>query len=83
MNAPGGAASGFNIASGTTRVMNILNDKSVIFDGAVTVTGHTVLEGVTSTGATGTGNLVYSASPTLTGTVTVPTPSNSTDAATK
>jgi hypothetical protein len=39
--------------------------------GLVTVAGHTVFEGVTSTGATGTGNLVYSASPTLSGTITV------------
>lgn len=36
------------------------------FAGALTVTGHTTFEGVTSTGATGTGNLVYSASPTFT-----------------
>lgn len=35
------------------------------------VVGHTTFEGITSTGATGTGNLVYSASPTLTGTLTV------------
>ena len=34
------------------------------------VTGHVTLEGVTSTGATGTGNLVFSASPTFTGTLT-------------
>lgn len=32
-------------------------------------TGHVTIEGVTSTGATGTGNLVFSASPTFTGTV--------------
>jgi len=36
----------------------------------LSVTGHTTFEGVTSTGATGTGNIVYSASPTLTGTLT-------------
>lgn len=35
--------------------------------GALTVTGHTTFEGVTSTGATGTGKLVYDTSPTLTG----------------
>ena len=35
-------------------------------DAANTFTGHQTIEGVTSTGATGTGNLVYSASPTLT-----------------
>lgn len=33
--------------------------------GKFTVSGHTVFEGVTSTGATGTGNIVYSGSPTL------------------
>jgi hypothetical protein len=39
--------------------------------GGISVIGHTTFEGVTSTGATGTGNLVYSAGPTFTGTVTV------------
>jgi cytoskeletal protein CcmA (bactofilin family) len=34
------------------------------------ITGHATIEGVTPTGATGTGNLVFSASPTLTGTLT-------------
>ena len=34
----------------------------------LSATGHTTFEGVTSTGATGTGNLVYSISPTFTGT---------------
>jgi hypothetical protein len=38
-------------------------------DAANTFTGHQTIEGVTSTGATGTGNFVFSASPTLTGTV--------------
>lgn len=33
---------------------------------ALAVTGHLLLEGVTSTGATGTGNLVFSSTPTLT-----------------
>lgn len=40
--------------------------KAVTLAGALTVTGHATLEGVTSTGATGTGNIVFSASPTLT-----------------
>lgn len=35
-----------------------------------TFTGHPTIEGVTSTGATGTGNLVFSASPTISGTLT-------------
>jgi len=38
-------------------------------DAANTFTGHQTIEGVTSTGATGTGNLVFSASPTFTGTI--------------
>ncbi len=37
---------------------------------SVTLTGHPTIEGVTSTGAQGTGNLVFSISPTFTGTVT-------------
>jgi hypothetical protein len=40
-------------------------DKSATFAGALSVTGHTTFEGVTSTGATGTGKLVYDTSPTL------------------
>ena len=40
-------------------------DKSATFTGALSVTGHTTFEGVTSTGATGTGKLVYDTSPTL------------------
>ena len=39
-------------------------------DAANTFTGHQTIEGVTSTGATGTGNLMFSASPTTTGTLT-------------
>ena len=35
------------------------------FGGTLAVTGHTTLEGVTSTGATGTGKLVYDGTPTL------------------
>lgn len=35
----------------------------------LSASGHVTFEGVTSTGATGTGNLVFSASPTFTGTL--------------
>lgn len=42
-------------------------------DAANTFSGHQTIEGVTSTGATGTGNLVFSVSPGLTGTPTAPT----------
>ena len=38
-----------------------------------TIGGHAVIEGVTPTGATGTGNLVFSAGPTLTGTLAAAT----------
>lgn len=39
---------------------------SAVFSTTLQVTGHTTFEGVTSTGATGTGKLVYDGSPTLT-----------------
>lgn len=38
-------------------------------DAANTFTGHQTIEGITSTGATGTGQLVFSIGPTFTGTV--------------
>lgn len=65
MSAPGGTESQFNLASGTNVVMSALNSKAVTFPWAVTVTGHVTLEGVTSTGATGTGAIVFATSPTL------------------
>ena len=49
------------LIAGTTGDVTIANN--------FTVSSHTTFEGVTSTGATGTGNLVYSASPAFTGTV--------------
>lgn len=54
-------------------------------DAANTFTGHQTIEGVTSTGATGTGKFVFDASPVLTGTPTAPTATlgdNSTNIAT-
>lgn len=45
--------------------------------GTLGVTGHVTLEGVTSTGATGTGNLVFATSPTFT-TPALGTPSSAT-----
>ena len=45
--------------------VTIDQDKSVSLAAALSVTGHTTFEGVTSTGATGTGKLVYDTSPTL------------------
>jgi len=38
---------------------------TVVLSAAPTITGHPTIEGVTSTGATGTGNLVFSNTPTL------------------
>jgi hypothetical protein len=45
--------------------VTIDQDSKATFAGALSVTGHTTFEGVTSTGATGTGKLVYDTSPTL------------------
>lgn len=42
--------------------------------GAAFFGGHLTVEGVTSTGATGTGKFVFDNSPTFTGTVVIPTP---------
>lgn len=52
---------------------------NAVIGGTMSVTGHVTLEGVTSTGATGTGNLVFDTAPSitsaaLTGTPTTPTP---------
>lgn len=56
-------------ASGATRPRDFFLSRNAVIGGTINVTGHTTFEGVTSTGATGTGSLVYSASPTFTGTV--------------
>ncbi len=48
-----------------------------------TIAGHPTVEGVAATGATGTGKLVFDASPALTGTPTAPTPTGPTGIATK
>lgn len=65
--------------------LTVTNDSKATFGGALSVTGHTTFEGVTSTGATGTGKLVYDDSPAFTGSPTAPTQSqgdNSTKLAT-
>jgi hypothetical protein len=60
---PGGTLGEYSLTgTGTVAVMQT----------APTLLGHPTIEGVTSTGATGTGNFVFSASPALTGTVTMP-----------
>jgi hypothetical protein len=56
-----------------TPVLGVATGTSIALGGAtlgstaLAVTGHLLFEGVTSTGATGTGNLVFSAAPTFTG----------------
>ena len=56
--------------SGVTAAMvglgNVTNESKATMFSTPTFTGHPTIEGVTSTGATGTGNLVFSSSPTLT-----------------
>lgn len=59
------AASGIS-DNGTT--VNVASE-AVTFGSTLGVTGHVTLEGVTSTGATGTGKLVFSDSPTFTTTI--------------
>lgn len=65
-------------ALGAATATTIAIGGATIGANALAVTGHLLLEGVTSTGATGTGNLVFSASPTFTGTATAPTVNAST-----
>ena len=52
------------VATGTTTI-----NTAVSVAQTLSVSGHTTFEGVTSTGSTGTGNLVYSVGPTFTGTL--------------
>lgn len=66
-----------NLPNGTAILLSQLDDNfdyvttspsfsgNVSIDGDLTVSGHVTLEGVTSTGATGTGDLVFSSSPSL------------------
>lgn len=54
----------------TTTATIARTDAAQTFTGVQTFSTHIVLEGVTSTGATGTGNFVFSASPTFSGTAT-------------
>jgi hypothetical protein len=67
-----GAAAGadllYTVQGGTSFKQTITAIQTFIL-ATPTITGHPTVEGVTSTGATGTGNLVFSASPTLSGTV--------------
>ena len=64
-----GAKALFYVTPNTTTAQAVAltldQDKSATFAGALSVTGHTTFEGVTSTGATGIGKLVYDTSPSL------------------
>jgi hypothetical protein len=57
-------------AAGETRIATVPNVNFTVArtDAAQTFTGHNTFEGVTPIGATGTGNMVFSISPTFTGT---------------
>jgi hypothetical protein len=48
-----------------------LNVTNIAVSGTIGVTGHVTLEGVTSTGASGTGKLVFDNAPTITGHATI------------
>lgn len=54
-----------NGAHALSTALTLDQDQSATFAGALTVTGHVTLEAVTSTGATGTGKLVFDGTPTL------------------
>ena len=53
-------------ADGITETTPATSFTAARTDAANTFTGHQTIEGVTATGATGTGNMVYATSPTLT-----------------
>lgn len=55
-----------NFRNNANNADSAITASSGTFSTTLSVTGHPTFEGVTSTGATGTGNLVYSASPTFT-----------------
>lgn len=59
-----------SLTSTDVGLANVTNESKATMFTSPTFTGHPTIEGVTATGATGTGNLVFSASPTFTGTVT-------------
>ena len=59
------------VRSGTTDLTWTPLQASAYFWASPTITGHATIEGVTATGATGTGNFVFSAAPTITGHPTI------------
>jgi hypothetical protein len=52
-------------ATGATRPRDIFLSRNATIGGTLNLTGHPTLEGVTATGATGTGKLVFDGTPTL------------------
>lgn len=69
-----GANAAFKTSTGAVTLAGPATASSTFTStGLLTASAHTVFEGVTSTGATGTGALVYSISPAFTGTPTAPT----------
>ena len=60
----------------TTSFLNftVFNGKNSVVFKVNGTTGHLIMEGVTSTGATGTGNIVFSNAPTFTGSTVLGTP---------
>jgi hypothetical protein len=60
-------------ATGKTGILKVITTNAgegVTMSGTLSVTGHVTLEGVTSTGATGSGTLVFGTSPSISGTST-------------
>ena len=54
-----------DVAVNTNKFTVTASSGNTAIAGTLNVTGHVTLEGVTSTGATGTGNLVFGTSPTI------------------
>ncbi len=52
-------------ATGATRPRDLFLGRNAVVGGTLSVTGHVTLEGVTSTGATGTQKIVFDTAPTI------------------
>ena len=62
----GVTGSGAVVLAASPTLSGTMNAAAGVFSGTLQVTGHVTLEGVTSAGATGTGNLVFATSPSFT-----------------
>ena len=67
-----GGSTNYLVSTKISGISNVTNESKATMFTAPTFTGHPTIESVTSTGATGTGNIVFSASPTFTGSPVVP-----------